>query len=176
MKGIWSQVGFLFATDDGSLPSIWVNGLDRDGLAAAYAFLRSLSRTNPDVAFWHTGLEREERLDAWPNAAVLVADGQADPFHFLASGLAVGGVDLPDLGVFVGPEEVALDYRMGRDWDEQRVIGLFELLRRLAAFSPDSQVTLARGMPSAIQRRFLTAFLAYCRAAVRQNQEQSGPG
>jgi hypothetical protein len=82
-------------------------------------------------------------------------------------------VNLPDLGVFVWPEEVALDYRMGREWDEQRVIALFELLRRLAAFSPDTCVTLASRVPPAIDRRFQAAFMAYCRTALRQNREQN---
>jgi hypothetical protein len=162
MADVWNQLKSLFDTDDGSLRVIQVNGLGRDGVGASYAFIRSWCRTKPDNIFWHSGLDQDERLDAWPDAALLVADGEADPFHFLASGIAFDGVVIPDLGVFVFPGEVRLDYRMGSEWNEGRVLALFELLRRLAAFSPDAWVTLEPAMLPSVERRFQAAFSAYC--------------
>jgi hypothetical protein len=163
VAGVWDQVGFLFDTDDGSLPSVWVNGLGREGVAAAYAFIRSRCRTRSDGVFWHAGLNREERLDAWPGVALLVADDEATPFCFPAWGMAFGGVTLPWVGVYVWPGEVELFYRMGPEWDERRVLALFELLRRLAALSPDASVTLEPHLDPSVERRFLAAFSAYCR-------------
>jgi hypothetical protein len=164
VAGVWDQLGFLFDTDDGSLPYIWVTGLSREGVAAAHRLIRSRSRTNRNSVFWHVGLDREERLDAWPDAALLVADSQAAPFYFLACGMAFGGVVLPDLGVIVFPGDIRLDYRMGPEWCERRVLALFELLRRLVALSPDARVTLEPDvLPSSVERMFQAAFSAYCR-------------
>src|SRR5947209_1386478 len=105
MAGVWDEVGFLFDTDDGSLPEVRVTDLTPEGVAAAYAFLRARASVRPDLRFCHKGLGGEERLDGWPNPALLVATDEAEPFHFLAPGLAFDGVALPDLGVFVWPDE-----------------------------------------------------------------------
>jgi hypothetical protein len=72
-------------------------------------------------------------------------------------------VAIPDLGVFVYPNELALDYRMGPEWDEPRVRVLFELLRQLAALDPRARVRLDRHMRPAVEQRFLAAWADYCR-------------
>jgi hypothetical protein len=175
VTGVWKELRFLFDTDDGSLPEVRVTDLSRDGLATGYAFLRWQAQVAPGVAFWHRTLNREEQLDAWPDAAWLVATQEADVFHFLARGIAIDGVILPDLGVFVFPDELALDYRMGPEWDERRVLALFELLRQLAALDPQARVRLDRGILPEVERRFLAAWSAYCHergevAAVSERQ------
>src|SRR5437764_9976645 len=116
MAAAWNKLRALFDTDDGSLPAVRLTELTAEGVAAVYAFLRARASVQPDLVFWHRALDREERLDAWPNPARLVATDEADPFHFLATGIAVGAITLPDLGVLVFPDAVALDYRMGPEW------------------------------------------------------------
>jgi hypothetical protein len=165
MAAAWSKLRALFDTDDGSLPAVRLTELTAEGVAAAYAFLRARASVRPDLVFWHRALDREERLDAWPNPARLVAAGEADPFHFLATGLAFGGVALPDLGVFICPDEVSLDYRMGPEWGEHRLLALFELLRQLSALDPRARVRHDPHLLPAAERRFLEEFSAYCRRA-----------
>src|SRR4051812_45923484 len=121
MANVWKELRFLFDTDDGSLPEVRLTELSPDGLAAGYAFLRSQAQAAPGVAFWHRSQDREEPIDDWPNPARLVAADEADEFHFLARNIGVRGVTLPDLGVFVFRYELALDYRMGPEWDEPRL-------------------------------------------------------
>jgi hypothetical protein len=162
---VWKKLRFLFDTDDGSLPEVRVTELSSGGLAAVVDFIRSRAAVNADTPFWHRALDREERLDAYSNAATLVAQGQADPFHFLASRLSFHGVVLPDLGVFVFPDEVALDYRMGNEWGEPQVLALFELLRRLAALDTGARVRLDRHVSARVERLFLDAWSEYCREA-----------
>lgn len=162
MSGVWSRLHSLFDTDDGSLPEVLVTELTSSGVAAVYAFIRSQAKAVSGRAFWHRTLDREERLDLWPNAAFLVAIEEAEPFHVLASGLTFDGVTIPDLGVFIFQEEVALDYRMGKEWDEAHVLALFELLRRLATLDPHAQVRLERGILPEVEKAFLEEWSAYC--------------
>lgn len=127
---LWRRVGKCFDTDDGSLPGVEVADLSPDGVAAVYAMLRGRSRLTPEsvsVEFWSRVREESLSIDSVPNAAALVATGEAEVFHICIEGL-VSGVELPILGVFVWPDGVALDYRMGREWGPARVVGFFELL------------------------------------------------
>jgi hypothetical protein len=163
---IWKKLRFLFDTDDGSLPEVRVTELTSEGVAAVFDFIRSRAAVKADTLFWHRALNREERLDAHPDAATLVAEGQADAFHFLASGLSFHGVVLPDLGVFVCPDEVALDYRMGKEWGEPQMLALFELLRQLAALDPGARVRYDRHVLPKVEKLFLEAWSEYCRATV----------
>jgi hypothetical protein len=163
--GVWKRLHFLFDTDDGALYPVRLTGLDADGVAAAFAFIRSRARLSPDTVFWHRGLDREERLIAYREPARLVAAGEAEPFHVLARGLSLGGVTLPDLGVFVWPEAITLDYRPGPAWGEPQVLALFELLRQLTALAPGSRVRLEEHVRPAVERRFVEEWSQYCRSA-----------
>jgi hypothetical protein len=175
MAGVWDRVHSLFDTDDGSLPAVRLTGLTGEGVAAAYAFVLARAKVQTDLVFWHRVKDRKERLDDWPNPASLVARAEADPFHFLASGLTFEGVTIPDLGVFVFPGEIALDYRMGPEWDERRVLALFELLRQLAALDSLAQVRLEQHVLPAVERRFLSAWADYCRQRAAETGGAPGP-
>jgi len=59
--------------------------------------------------------------------------GQAESLQILLSGITRAGCRLPDLGVFVGLNELILDYRMGPDWGHPQIEGLMALLRDLRA-------------------------------------------
>jgi hypothetical protein len=162
-RSVWRRLHCLFDTDDGSLPRICLTGLTAAGVEAVFDFLRSRAATFRGNPFWHRLLDREEPLDAHPDAARLVAERQADEFHVLAQGLSFRGVTLPDLGVFVWPTAVDLDYRMGPEWDESKVLALFELLRRLHTLDPGACVTLEPRVPATVEEAFLDEWSAYCR-------------
>lgn len=128
---LWRQVGKCFDTDDGSLPGVEVADLSPDGVAAVYAMLRGRSRLTSEsvsVEFWSRTREESLSVDSVPNAAALVAAGEAEVFHFGIEGLVSAGVELLVLGVFVWPDSVKLDYRMGREWGPAPVVGFFGLL------------------------------------------------
>jgi hypothetical protein len=106
-------------------------------------------------------LQRDQRVADYPDAAKLVAEGVAEPFHVLAPGLEFAGAVLPDLGVFVWPDELTLDYRMGSEWDRPQLIGLFEFLRQLASIA-SGQVGLGRHVPPHVDVQFVGEWRAYC--------------
>ncbi|WP_337176770.1 hypothetical protein [Paludisphaera sp.] len=167
----WKKLRSLFDTDDGSLPEIRLAGLSRDGVARVFDLIRSRATLDSDAVFWHRALDREELLGAHRDPAGMVASGEAEPFHFVASGISAGGTILPDLGVFVFSDEVALDYRMGPEWGEAELGALFELLRILTAAAPEARVELDdHGLPE-VERLFLDEWAAYCRAATHSSPD-----
>lgn len=124
----------LFAADDGGLPEICLHGLSGPEVEDIYQILRQKTRFLVGSPVFRHRLERcDKPLDSVPNAARLVVQGEADPFHFLCRGITVDDVLLPDLGVFVLDNAVALDYERGPAWEAPQVAGLFRLLRELFA-------------------------------------------
>lgn len=128
--GLWEEVRECFETDDGSLPGVYVTPLSPAGMSAIYAMIRRRSRLVgvEQPVFWSRTHEQAVEVDAVVDAAALVAAGEAEPFIHCVGGLVAGGVELPELGVFVWGNAVELDYRMGRGWGPAQVEGFFELL------------------------------------------------
>ena len=157
----WDRLRRLFDTDDGGLYDIRLTGLDERGLVAAFEFVRSRSPVTPDAHFWHTKLELDQRVADYPNAAELVVSGVAEPFHVGASDLRFRGTMLPHLGVYLLPDELAFDYRMGPEWGEPQLFALFELLRQLADLT-GGQVSLGRHVLGPVNVLFVREWKAYC--------------
>ncbi len=170
----WDRLGWLFDTDDGGLYDIRLMGLNESGLAAVLDFVRSRSAVSPDALFWHKRLECDQRVADYHDAARLVARGVAEPFHVLAPGLAFAGAVIPDLGVFVWTDEVTFDYRMGPEWGRPQLLGLFELLRQLAAMT-GGQVSLGQHVPPQVDAQFVNEWQAYCASRVACADPGSAP-
>ncbi len=146
MGKLWDIIREYFDTDDGSLPEIQIQNLSARELAAAYELIRAGSKiVGERPVFWHKGNNAELLLDDVPNAAALVADFQAEPFHFVVEGLSFDGATIPTLGIFVFQQAIALDYRMGSHWGEPEVRALFGLVRRIVAHEPKAQITFEDG-------------------------------
>ncbi len=157
----WDQLCCLFNTDDGGLYDIRLSRLDEAALVKAFEFIRSHAKITPDALFWHTGLQQDQRVADYPDAARLVVQGVAEPFHVLAAGLEFANVVLPDLGVFLWPDEVTFDYRMGPEWDRPQLFALFELLRQLTA-PAGGRVGLGRHVLPQVDAKFVGEWQAYC--------------
>jgi hypothetical protein len=157
----WDRLRWLFDTDDGALYDIRLTGLDETGLVAAFEFVRSRSAVTPEGNFWHTGLERDQQVADYPDAAQLVTRGFAEPFHVLTHGLKFAGAVIPDLGVYVWQEEITLDYRMGPEWGRPQLIALFELLRQLAALA-GGRVSLGQDVLPQVDNQFVSEWVVYC--------------
>ncbi len=157
----WDRLCWLFDTDDGGLYDIRLSGLDEPGLVKAFEFIRSRATITPNALFWHTGLQQDQRVAEYPDAARLVAQGVAEPLHVLASGIEFTGVALPALGVYLWPDEVTLDYRMGPEWARPQLCALFELLRQLATVA-GGRVGLGRNELPHVDAQFVGEWRAYC--------------
>ncbi len=161
-ESLWDQVGICFDTDDGSLLGIEVSKLSPDEVAAIYAMLRSRSRVEGDPPeFWSNVKEASLPVDSVPNAAALVASGQAEAFRMLVAGIVANGVPLPPVGVFVWPDTIELDYRMGSDWGPDQVAGFFELLRDCCRLASGAVVVPAECEGPPYPDRFLWAWSSY---------------
>lgn len=133
---LWDELHDLFDTDDGSLPEIRVDFDDAGALLSACALLEQRARSvGPRSVLGPPGTVRD--------VAALIVAGEpgVEVFHVMFEGLEVDGVTLPELGVFVFPDQLALDYRMGLEWGPRTVGALFELLVEMT--QPDTSAALS---------------------------------
>ncbi|MEJ1098497.1 MULTISPECIES: hypothetical protein [unclassified Pseudoxanthomonas] len=79
---------------------------------------------------WLTASQSEKSFSG-AGDATLVISGAADSFHVVLAGVTCSGSSIPDLGVFVDPDSLTLDYRMGSSWGEPEIQSLLALLRQL---------------------------------------------
>ena len=100
-------------------------------------------------------------VDSVQSAAALVARGAAQSFHVVLEGVRSLDVALPDLGVFVFPDQLALDYRMGSEWTPARVEAFFALLADLAALDPRASTSLQECSRPEEKARFQSAWQRY---------------
>lgn len=169
VQGLYDQIGFLFDTDDGSLPEVRLTGLPIDRTPVVYARIRALAtRINEGAYFWERRAELEAPIDSVPNAATLVISGDADAFHFVLQDPRFGEVALPELGVFVFSDEIALDYRMGPEWGAKEVAAIVELLCQLKRLAPGSHVELEADALPEERVRFARAIAEFCSEAVER--------
>ena len=172
---LWSTFHSIFATDDGTLPEIDISHVTPAGLARMWMYLRSSALGYAgDAWFWHHGTEHETSLDSVPNAAALVVTGEAEVFHTVLNGISYFGSVIPDLGVFVFQDAIALDYRMGHDWNAANLTALFELLCQLQQIDQSAHISLS---PTFFhpkwQIEFRAAFAAYVQQAEQHAHESS---
>ena len=97
-------------------------------------------------------------MDPVSNAAALVVSGEAEAFHLVLGGLQSQAVTIPDLGVFVFPDQLALDYRVGPAWGPSEVEAFFRLLGELAALDQQASLSLEEGVLADVVARFQNAW------------------
>lgn len=166
MDALWDKLHDMFDTDDGSLPEIYLVNLSGDSVANIWTYLvKSASGLNPDASFWHRAKGSDIPIDEVPNAAQLVVQGEAESFHVVVHGISVGGTVIPDLGVFVFPDAIYFDYRMGREWGAEELNSLFALLHQLLSMDQNGIVTLPPEYSADFRQRFASAFAEYRNAA-----------
>ncbi len=135
----------LFEIDDGALPGITISGLTSEDIVRIYAHLRSSGEiSSVDAHFWHQALRSDQPIDSVPNPAELVIRGEASSFHLCFRGLAIGPVEIPELGIFVFEQSdcVELDYRRGPEWTAAKVEALFHLLLSIKKMASNAKVAL----------------------------------
>ena len=160
MSWIWTELHDLFDTDDGSLPEIRVSYAKREATVAGYDLLRRRAArvVTEKPYFWSKLHDAEQALDSAPNATALVVAGEAEPFHVVLGGIKARNTAIPDLGVFVFPDQLALDYRMGPAWGSSEIEALFQVLVELTALDPDATVSLEENVVGEVAVRFQNAW------------------
>lgn len=153
---LWTELHELFEDDDGSLPHVLLNFKDRQAVVAAYARLRELGQ---DITHGGASIqlvrEPESRpLVEVPNAAQLVASGEAESFHLLLGCIEVDGRVIPDLGVYVDEDRLVFDYRMGPEWTPASLTAFFALLLDLSKIDSESSMGLEDHVFPEVEARF----------------------
>lgn len=124
-----------FGTNDGSLPEIKVTFSDPSQVVQAFEYLFAHGAHNVTVGggyLWHIVSQSEVPFsDA--GAAALVMAGAVEPFHVVLADVDCAGNSIPDLGVFVAPDSLVINYRMGPAWGEPEIESLLALLRQFSA-------------------------------------------
>ena len=157
---LWTELHDLFDADDGSLPEVRVDYVDARAVAKGFALLcQRASKVLGD--FWSKTLCADQPVDSVANAAALVLRGEVDAFHAVLRGIRFQEVTLPEVGVFVSPGQLALDYRMGAHWGAAELTGFFALLADLCALDPGASLSLEEGVLSPAVARFQSAWRRY---------------
>ncbi len=160
VEWLWTELRDLFDTDDGSLPAVRVDYRDSAATVSGYALLRGRAArvVSDNACFWSKTHDTERPLDSVSNAAALVVSGEAEAFHVVLGGVQCRSAAIPDLGVFVFPDQLALDYRMGPAWGPQELEAFFGLLSELTALDPDAALSLEEGALADVVARFQNAW------------------
>jgi hypothetical protein len=140
---IWNELKHLFETDDGSLPDIFISNLTDQELIAAYEWLSTQCDASDQTTVWSKEKNQDILLNEIRFPARAFCDGQIESFHHWLKGLSINGVTLPELSICLFPNELVIDYRMGAEWNEENVLTLFALLRRLQQIAPQARISQA---------------------------------
>ena len=135
----FDKVREILHANDGSLPDINFDFGQERVAGDAYALIQRrathLATENP--YYWSKNKNEEAPIRFGENPAIALLEGDAEGFHVIFGGLRSNdGAPVPDLGFFVlDPGIIALDYRMGPEWDDPAIIGLFEIMLDLKSLS-----------------------------------------
>jgi hypothetical protein len=140
---IWTEVKHLFEENDGSLPDIFISNLTDQELIAAYEWLSSQCEASDQTTVWSKEKNQDISLSEIPFPARAFCEGQIESFHHPLLGLSMNGVTLPQLCICLFPNELVIDYCMGADWNEEKVLALFTLLKHLQQIAPKAQISQA---------------------------------
>jgi len=154
----------LFDGDDGSLPEIELSFGESDAVSKAYETLRSCASglAGETAGYWSIPDSKDVAFSIEDNPAPLVTAKLAQPFHVVLEGVrSLSGENVPDLGVFVFPDRIAIDYRMGPEWAISAVVGLFEILDALLGLSDSPTMTHRNNIRDPDGSRFRNAWTRY---------------
>lgn len=138
------SVSEILSVSDGSLPDIEFDFGEEKRSSAAYALIQQQSSclTSQGAYYWSKSKEIEVPIQFGENPADLVLSGEAEPFHVVFGRMrSSSGASIPDLGLFIlGSTQISLDYRMGMDWNQPAIEGLFELMLSLKCLAPNTKI------------------------------------
>ena len=137
----WQLSKSNFTDDDGSLPSVDFSELSADGLRSIVTyFLSSGVIETSDATIYDNISERDLNLSEVADPVGLVISGRVSTFHCCFARIRWGNVELPTLGLFVFPDGVDIDYRMGDEWSPDCVDAFYRLISHFISLAPEAVV------------------------------------
>lgn len=119
--------------DDGSLPEIRI-GLATNSADQIYTFLKNHASGFPHrpATYWSEALAKDVEIKWSDTASELLQRSDSRTFHVVfGEVISPTGKAVPALGAFMSTNELILDFRMGDEWNEAAVEGLFEMISAL---------------------------------------------
>lgn len=140
-SALWEVVHCCFDEDDGSLPTIAIESLSASEIELVFETLIREGRILTEEPFFHDQqTDKMLPLNSVPNAAKLVAEFKASPFHVIIGDICINGQELPELGIFFFQDSIAVDYRMGGEWNAAKVFAFFVWLKHLISLTESGKV------------------------------------
>jgi hypothetical protein len=153
---VWGNLHDLFDCDDGSLPEIELTNLTGNHIGDVFLYLTNQGQdiTINGALFWDKITNQSRSITSVDNAASLVVQYLAEPFHMVIGNLKSKKIIIPPLGLFVFQESISLDYRKGSHWNPENIAALLELLCEINRIAPEVQISLQEGESQSIQDKF----------------------
>jgi hypothetical protein len=156
------KVRQILNTNDGSLPDINFDFDNKSVVGDAYALIqgRATCLMSKFAYYWSKGKSKQVPICFGENPALDFLSGDAEAFHVVFGGLQSSTkAPIPDLGIFVlGADFIALDYRMGPEWNEPAILGLFEIMKDLKALSDVVRISHSDNINDSGENILLTEF------------------
>lgn len=144
MGELWERVRehFSMEEDDGDVASVelHLNGLEPLEMRAVFALLQERGADWGTSSAWDEREQREVELRTVDNPARKLLDGSWSVLNASATGIRVGGEELPDLGVWANPDELNFYWWRDHPWTEARVVALFDLIGEIRGLAPRSSL------------------------------------
>lgn len=136
---LWHKVRDLFHTDDGSLPDIFVDNLSDEEIVTIYDYVMTQSEIYGDPTAWSLESAEDIPIRDIDHPAKQYIEKRIESFRHGIT-LRVDDLELPSLSICVGQESIEFDYRMGKEWNEENVSGLFHFLSQVQSIAPTSKI------------------------------------
>ena len=140
-----SEVQDVLKENDGSLPDIEFDFGNAPIAADAYALVqdRATAEESSFGHYWSKSRSLDCPIVFGENPALALVEGDAGPFHVCFGGIkSQSGAALPHLGFYVLDKcSISLDLRMGPEWSNEAIVGLFELVRDVCSLSSPVSVS-----------------------------------
>ena len=164
MGWLFQEIGDFFSKNDGSFPEICICGLSAEEVNKSYKLIREKSRFNVGKpTFFNREAEKEMDLDEVEDASAMVTEGKAQPFHFMVREICFGKRHrIPELGVFILHNAIALDYEKGPCWGEIEIEALLLLILQLLGDSEKNFIKLEESVSQEDRDKFAAVVKRLC--------------
>lgn len=161
VAGFWQRWHAEFEQNDGSLPELRLVNVPPKYLSPIWRVLTDRATEIAPARIWREDLAQEVELNTKVDAGELVSTGKVPFFHVLLRKVGSAGLELPELGVFFAPGEVALDYQPGPQWNRPAFLAFLDLLSDLLDTAPGSRATTEEAVVDEYRTDFEKAFAAF---------------
>ena len=161
---IFKTLASLFATDDGSLPDIFVENLEATQIAEIYAFVMSLTQIAGNPVLWNLRTKADTPIRSVPDPVAMFRARDCEPFRHALNEFAFAGAQIPQLSMAVDSlSSLSFDYRMGSAWGPNQISALLSFLCKIKTIAPQARIFQSdEGSYDKPNMAFQNALTAHC--------------